>query len=104
MTEFKSLSEKVFYVGGDFFAKAKDVREFIRLSIDNIFLPKDCDVGTALRLFIERMKKLAGPELTQTSDEKTCANCGHKKEYHTGKDNWVKNSTSCHLCKCRHPI
>ena len=90
MTEFKSLSEKVFYVGGDFFAKAKDVREFIRLSIDNIFLPKDCDVGTALRLFIERMKKLAGPELTQTSDEKTCANltcnkCGKK--------------TQC-LCKC----
>ena len=30
-----------------------------------------------------------------------CKNCGHKKEYHTGKDNWVRQSTSCHKCKCR---
>ena len=30
-----------------------------------------------------------------------CENCGHEEEYHTGKDNWVRKSTSCHLCKCK---
>jgi len=63
----KPLTEKITHLVYDEpHIQVKDVREFIRLSIDNIFLPKDCDVGTALRLFIERMKKLAGPELTHS--------------------------------------
>lgn len=30
-----------------------------------------------------------------------CKNCGHEEKYHTGKDNWVRKSSSCHFCKCR---
>ncbi len=33
-------------------------------------------------------------------ENKICK-CGHEKKYHTGKDNWIRKSTSCHLCKCR---
>ncbi len=36
-------------------------------------------------------------------NELICKNCecGHKKKFHTGKDNWIRKSSSCHLCKCR---
>lgn len=36
----------------------------------------------------------------ETLSDKICE-CGHTEKYHTGKDNWVKKSSSCHLCKCR---
>ena len=34
-------------------------------------------------------------------ETKQLCECGHEKKFHTGKDNWIRKSTSCHLCKCR---
>ena len=39
--------------------------------------------------------------MNKENDEMKMCECGHDKEFHTGKDNWVRKSTSCHLCKCR---
>lgn len=38
--------------------------------------------------------------MKQKENNQICK-CGHGIEFHTGKDNWVRKSSSCHKCKCR---
>ena len=41
----------------------ENVKEFIRLLKEDLYVPKDCDVGTALRTLLDRINKLAGNKL-----------------------------------------
>ena len=66
--DISTLSDKIRGLHPDGYLSHKgipveDVREFIKKNEEDIFIHKDADVGTALRIFIKRMRKLAGDKL-----------------------------------------
>jgi len=64
MTEF-NLSEKEKIWAGEYLFSVDDVKEFIRLLKEDLFIKGEVNEGSVINAFLERLDKLAGDKLTK---------------------------------------